>query len=276
MEEHNRSLPSTDHLNIDDIFNALKKMGGTSEENLKDVTWEDLQQCGLPRILARNIANVFRHKSQDVFHRENIPLSTARVEALSYEELLKLYTPLDKGRGTKVANRLKELAGDKPFIAFKSPNEVDVDISVGLLKELLSGLPPLKQVVVNEKVYKLYCVGEREYESLIENPLFPGEALRTNEVCPHLNRSWSKISHRVRQVIYLAYTKTKELLMNDNMGMHTVMDLAEKSENLSTRFPKACLMLQELESTGQAPLLRVRLGATSSKKNDPFGTHVRT
>lgn len=69
VEEHNSHIDDADsesHLSWDDILIKLKKMGGTTEETLREMTWEDIQDCGVPRILARRIANqVFRQNDDE-------------------------------------------------------------------------------------------------------------------------------------------------------------------------------------------------------------------
>ena len=51
-------------LKIDDFFKKLTGLGGSTEDTLAEATWEDLESCGLPRILARKVATIFRGEQQ--------------------------------------------------------------------------------------------------------------------------------------------------------------------------------------------------------------------
>jgi hypothetical protein len=38
----------------------LVKLGGVSDELIRQCSWEELENCGLPRLLARDVAKIFR------------------------------------------------------------------------------------------------------------------------------------------------------------------------------------------------------------------------
>ena len=59
LEAHNNSS-STKSVDVEAFFTNLTNMGGSSEDTLSAASWEDLEECGAPRILARRIATLFR------------------------------------------------------------------------------------------------------------------------------------------------------------------------------------------------------------------------
>lgn len=60
LETHNAATIAP--IDIEAFFRNLTNMGGSSEATLIHVTWEDLEACGAPRILARRIALLFQNK----------------------------------------------------------------------------------------------------------------------------------------------------------------------------------------------------------------------
>jgi hypothetical protein len=42
------------------FIGKLQNAGGLADELLRQCTWEDLENCGLPRLLARKVSKVFR------------------------------------------------------------------------------------------------------------------------------------------------------------------------------------------------------------------------
>jgi hypothetical protein len=43
-----------------EFFEELRKIGGISDSALNHCSWEDLQRCGLPRLLAKHVCEIFR------------------------------------------------------------------------------------------------------------------------------------------------------------------------------------------------------------------------
>src|ERR1019366_3150514 len=51
---------SVKHIDPEHFVDKLVLYGAAAEEMLKFCTWEDLENCGLPRLLAKKVAKVFR------------------------------------------------------------------------------------------------------------------------------------------------------------------------------------------------------------------------
>jgi len=71
LANHNSQIEDT-KLWIDSakIMENLYVAGGTTDYALKACTWDDLVSMGIPRLLARHVADVFRSK-EDVFVLRN-------------------------------------------------------------------------------------------------------------------------------------------------------------------------------------------------------------
>ncbi len=64
INTHNQNLPPELHLNWDEILLKLKKLGGTTSTALQAASWEDVESCGVPRILARQMAKAWREEGK--------------------------------------------------------------------------------------------------------------------------------------------------------------------------------------------------------------------
>ncbi len=274
---HNGRLPDdAERLDWATILKKLKGMGGTTSDALAAVTWEDLQDCGLPRILARQIAAGFRKKNEP----SSKPLKTSAVAALNLRELVGHYDVSGETNSLVAERLVKESKG----LAFLVPNAagdaIDVDRSVELLRELRDGHDPREFVVVDGDPRPVFRVGERLDWLADENPLFPGKML-SGQTCRETDRSWEGVSLETRQIVYLAAAQTGELDNSDLGRCHDILDMVltpDGQTRLRSRCPKAVYALKELTETGNAPTLKIRRkprAGGSSKLNDPFGTHRR-
>jgi len=138
LEAHNRQ--SSTPIDIDSFFLKLSDMGGTTEESLSEATWEDLQECGAPRILARKIASEFRNDEkeddykpfQKVIIEDNDPVK--RALRLTPGELISEYNP--QYPKNPISGRLKALSEGRRFIVFQEDNKIDILASLQLFDEL--------------------------------------------------------------------------------------------------------------------------------------------
>lgn len=77
-------------------------------------------------------------------------------------------------------------------------------------------------------------------------------------------RSWDGITLTVRQILYLAVTKTGELKIEGVEDAHNILDnLSSKQSNeekeswVKSRYPKAYLLFEDLKAGGRIPSLKV-------------------
>ena len=137
IEQHNSKVEDS-QIDFDKFVEKLRNLGGSSDETLKAVTWEDLQECGLPKIMARRISFIFRQDS-DGTSGASAYIAPKKVYALSNKELIERYSPKDVK--SPVGKRLKELSDGKAFIVFNDDGSVNVEASVKLLEDIINCLP---------------------------------------------------------------------------------------------------------------------------------------
>ena len=283
VEEHNSHIDEADsesRLSWDEILIKLKKMGGTTEETLREMTWEDIQDCEVPRILARRIAN-------QVFRRNDKELTADKIAAMSFAELFESYDPSGE-TNSAVRDRLKVESDGRRCIAFDPSDSTKILIlaSVKALRQLKDGLPEqesvyITQSAVNGKILtKLYRIGETPNEFVDENFLYPGKILRDG-ICDNTGRKLTDVPVEAQQIVYLAITVTNEVTVDDVETAHRILDTLECDDPVGkaqSRYGKATLRLQELKLLGNEPKLLLRKNGDPNRSNNPFntGNHVCT
>lgn len=273
IDEHNSNADNA--IVFEDFLKKLKDAGGSSEEALKAASWEDLQECGIPKIMARRLTYLFRQEG-DGTTTKSAYISEKKVAGLSNKELLERYNPKDVKN--PVGKRLKDLSNGYPFIVFGNDNKVLVDASVRLLEDLVNGLPAVATSFVDGRPLPVYGVGNRPDFYVEENPIYPGRILRSNETCDQIGRSWQGVSTDVRQLLYLAI-ETNELDIKTVSDAHDILDrvlLKDSSiDSFRARYPEASKIFDEKSKIGQLPLLKIKVGKRGCAGNNPFGTNTK-
>ena len=274
IEQHNSNV--TDHkVDFDRFVEKLRNMGGSSDEALKAVSWEDLQECGLPKIMARRLSYVFRKDSNDNGSTSSAYISPKKVHSLSRKELVERYDPKDAK--SPVGKKLKDLSEGKAFVIFNDNGTVNVEESVKLLDDLINGLPEVETAFVATRPFPVYKIGDRLDAYAEENPLYPGRALRSEETCDQTGRSWKGVAQDVRQLLYIAVQTSRELNVRTAADASDVLDKVMAQDctldSLRSRYPHASKQYDGLLKVGSLPRLKIKLGGSSnSKSNNPFGS----
>jgi hypothetical protein len=282
LDQHNSQVPAltaasdlkAGRVDLDSFFSNLAQAGGTNEHTLAQCTWEDLQEFGLPKLLARQVATIFRKEAKK---EEKPVLKKSKVEVMTVGELIAHYEP--RNPASIVTDKLKHLLGNTRFLVFNDDGSVNVEVSTKLAQEILDEYPDREHYFANGESSKTYRIGERPDQSFDENPLYPGRILRPDGDCDQTNRSWNGVSLETKQIIYLAVAQTKEIVINSINDAHNIMDLVVgKSDNdvlkhtIRQRFSKAAAVLKEMYNQGRAPVLKIfKKVAENGKKNNPFG-----
>jgi hypothetical protein len=276
LEAHNSK--STKPIDIVAFFNNLTDMGGSSEDTLSAASWEDLEECGAPRILARRIATLFRGDQpqgqvQKVILEESDPDKLAK--AMTPSQLLDAYDP--KQLKTPVAERLKFFSEGKKFIVFNDDDTVNKEVSLRLLNELDDHGEMLTYIGADGSIRFTYSVGERPDQVTNEHPLFPGVALRNG--MSSVGCDWDKVDWRTKRILYLAVTETHEIDMSKTHELD-IYDLAingATAKMVDRRCIEATKLYLEREKLENLPSLRVLLGKKMTKAeyetlraNNPF------
>lgn len=271
VESHNQNVDESDKINFEDFMTKLRKMGGTYDAALSAISWEDLEKCGLPRIMSRQVSGIFR-KANGGDGKPSVYVSEKKAQAMSIKELFERYDSRDIENA--VGKRLKGLAKKQPCVVFKGDESVNVDESTKCLQAIRDNYPPVTSVIVDGKPHNVYKIGERIDNYAEENPLYDGRPLRPGGVCDQTNRSWEGVPLNVRQLLYLAIMETEELSIESLDNAHNALDLAVAKDAetiIRQRYNDASLMFDEKEKEGELPNLRIKLGAKGGKKsNDPF------
>jgi hypothetical protein len=270
--KHNEQLDEAERISVPKFEAALKKAGGTTEDTLRECTWEDLEDCGLPKILARKIAQLFRAASEVSSDTDSKYVSARKAEKMHPLYLLQNLELTDPD--SAVAKRLKDLSKGKRFLVVKPDGSVDADASLQELQLLQRGYNERERIMVNNVPVELRTIGYRPASQADENPIYRGLALRPDGMCDQTNRSWSQVPLVVRQLVYVALHDTRELRVGTIDEAHNIIDRSIAPDAIVTlrnRYPKASIRLDELEQSGNAPRLKVSIGGSATNaKQDPF------
>lgn len=282
VSDHNSAL-SGDSPKIvwETVVSKIKESGGTTDASLREMTWEDLQLCGLPRVLARQIANqVFRKSDEPAVIAK--PLTSGRVTMMTLAECFSLYDITGESNAPITDRLLKESKGLR-CVVLNEDGSVNAQHSATALREIKDGLSDRDVFTDKGKVYRVVKVGERPDVYFDENPLMPGQPLRSG-TCDRSNRSWDNITQNVRQLLYIAVTQTKELTIMSVDDIHRILDSlkalapSDALQYVLERYPRANIRFMDLQQTNQLPMLKIKSGySKNGGSNDPFySKHVRT
>jgi len=276
IENHNKM--STNKVDIEKFIECLKNAGATTDEALQVVSFEDLEECCVPKILAKLIAKVFRKESLLLTEEVKVkPISEKKALSMTIADLLKAYDP--KESDNPVGQRLHNITGGEPCIAFDNSGQVMQDVSLKEVNSLRNGFAAREYTRVNGVPVKLYAIGEKFEFLMDENPLYAGSPLRDNE-CEQTGISWESIPHLIRVLLALAVNHTSELKIDQISDAHNIFDLIINSKNaeklLRQRFPKTSLLYDEMDKLGTLPKLKLTHIIVDSqlpsynKKQNPF------
>lgn len=270
IDAHNANLPVGEgRISSESFESKLKKLGGTTEDALRECTWEDLEECGLPRILARKVATLFRAKTSTLAE-EDLSIDPNVVARMTAAQLLSHFDR--KEPDSPVGKRLHELSKGRRFIILTDAGTINVQASVNELEQLRRGYTEREFVRIGDGDYRTFRVNDRKAEMADENPIYRNRPLRPNGDCDQTNRSWLGVSDVVRALVYLGVNVTGEIKVRDIDDAHSVLDKAVSADAeklLRQRYTKTALKYDELKETGDLPKLKIVLSA-SQVRNDPF------
>jgi hypothetical protein len=283
VQQHNEAVGGEGKpgfINPDAFISCVKASGGTSEKRLADLSHEDLLACmpshivnGVevkPRVLAKDIAKVFRSNQQKVAEDAGKrPVSTKKAEKMTPRELVEAFDPEDYSN--PVGERLAVISKGEKFIVYSEGRLVDVDTTFKLLTEIKAGYPGRDDVDVNGAVKKVYRIGELPENYADENPLYRDRPLRPDGTCDQTGRSWEGVDLAVRQLVRVAMD-TGELRVTHETA-HDILDMVMEPNplaNLRKRYRKASVRFDELAKTGDLPKLMISLGEGGSESINPF------
>jgi len=263
IEQYNTTSDDTGKkVDIDAFLKKLTEIGATNEDTLRAATFEDFEDAGLPRLIARRAAEIARA----TLAGEKPYVSQKSAQRMSIEELVRAYDPCEAIDGP-VTTRLKTITRGQRSLVLEADGSVNLPLTLKLTREVIDGLAE-REVVDDETgtPVRVYTFGERVGRILDENPAFPGEPLRPDGTCQRTDLDWSKISESDRQLVYLVVVRG----IRSEQNACDLHDLAVRGM-LRKRYKKMHADLLDARKLGKAPSLKVTLGPpTRGSSNDPF------
>jgi hypothetical protein len=281
IEEHNSK--SSVKVNVIEFKEKLITLGGTTEDLLKEMKFEDIGDNNVPVLLARRIARIFRtdiSKDEDIDDGSGRVVSLKKADQMTYRDLLGNYNPADPE--SYVGKRLKRLSQGQPFIVYDNTGKVIVEQSFDLLTDVINGRPGIDTIMLSDIPWAVYRVGERPNHYFDENPLIPGSPLRSGETCEETKESWKDIELEVRQLLRLAVL-SGEVDKKDFFDIIIRARGMKNAENdafvfFSRKYKSAALKFKDLQDLGQLPTLKMKstFHTNKSKANSPFYLYQHT
>ena len=191
-----------------------------------------------------------------------------RIDDADTALLLPLYDPAKAS--DPVTNVLKKRFGDKKLIAFTDDGKVAIQETLRYISDVEQGYPEAESgaIMVNGRLTELWAVGTKPERMVEEDPLFPGKPLRDG--CSIVNgRNWSKVDHNTRQFVRVIVDLGHINVDNRDAVLRLLERATEKT--LGDAYPEAELEYRKLAKKDALPKLKVELGSTATKSNNPFG-----
>jgi len=286
ISQHNKAVGGEGKpgfVNSETFIQCIKASGGTSEERLADLSHEDLLACmpeqesdftGVrPRVLAKEIAGLFRSKQAKQSVDVQRPVSSKKMERMTAKELVESFDPEDSG--SPIGKRLAEISKGQKFLVYSDARIVDVETTFKILMEIKSGFPGRDNIDVGGFVKKVYNLGELPENYADENPLYRNRPLRPDGTCDQLGRSWEGVDLAIRQFIRVAMN-VGELNVTHETS-HNILDLALEEDafkKLQKRYRKAAVEFDQLSKTSLLPILKISLVGVHSTRPFAYGKKV--
>lgn len=272
-------------VNVDEFLRKLAEFFGyqsadqISVEDLEAATWEDLQECGLPRGKARLIStNIFRGEdktSKEQVIKVDISNDPEKHAAtLTGPQLVDYYDP--DNHTNPYGERLKKITEGRRCLVFNKDGSLNREITKQLVDELLNQYPEREEVAVAGLPTRVLSVGERPDRYADENPCQPGKPLRPDGVSDN-GCEWGKVPVEIRQLVYLA-VKRGDVNADDEADVYEKVEGKTFADVVKRPwFRKAAVEFQEREKLNTLPQLKLRLGRgnAAGRPNNPFTTGHR-
>ena len=265
LEQHNSVVGTGNPGTVDPVkFTAnLKSLGGTSEEALSKLRWENILQCLSatlapntaiqPEQLARDIASLFRSE-ETLSSDKPAYVGPKKVRQMTVRQLVEHFDPEEPK--SEVGKRLSGIVGKSPCIVFEKHGSrtVDVDATYGLVNEIKGGFParhPAKGEIwaivdvrgTARPAYPIGCLPENFAE---ENPLYPGRPLRPDGTCDQTQRSWNGVAIKIRQ--FLRVGLGDEIKVSRLEDAHNLLDIVLQTDaltKLQQRYPQTKIKFEQ-------------------------------
>lgn len=263
IDGYNTLVDDDKKIDANKFIGRLKSNGCVTEDAIVNyVTWEDIENCGIPKILAKQIATeAFRCNITAV-----AGFSHGSIDQLSPSSLLDRCDPQDKN--CPYSKRLNELAEGKRFVVYNKDGSLNREVTLMIL-DRLEDFPNLEHYSLDSGPTAVHKIGVKIDTIVDEDPFRPGKPLMPNGFSIG-GIDWSAISMYHKQLVHI--------IMRGNDGANqNEYDLAESCRNvtITKKFPSYVVMLDDMIKRGVEPKLRIHHNDSSkntkqNKLNDPF------
>lgn len=224
-------------IKVKSIEEILKKAKYTTDEQLCNLTLNDISKLGIPRHLCSHFRHVFNGQ---------YGMMRGHVISLTYTEMLKFYDPYYH-HNIALTNHLKKISGNKRFIKFNEDLRVDYTKSARQLSKLID---------TDEEFPDSKSVGEKPDNIIAINFMFP-ELELDNYKCTITGYNHRTIPSEIKLILHLAI-KNGEIECDDKKDAENIIRILDSQDPLSkvqSLFSKSAIELHKLFNLGKAPLL---------------------
>ena len=269
LSEFNKSLGegSKAAVDIDQVMDNLLDMGAGVDLVAKELSFEDIAACGVPKSIARAIAKLWRGEDQPKsvaaqsavaavsgFGGGNIgdlALAFGNVSALNDRVLLSNYHPTD--RDDIVAELTKRSKGRK-FLVFvdKATMVIDLEASLANLQMVKQGVD-VGETIIREDgtMARLYASGEVPDAVLSICPVHRTHIVGPNGFCPKCSRNWGLMSTELYELAYLQAKEVWGKIPEATDPRMQMLFMAVKNGPDDQYWSEAKMFREEYRSSGQ-------------------------
>lgn len=278
LEQRIQSFSETTGLSVETTRDALKKLGiddstdATTErsltllENRDFLSFADLCEVFIDTKLITKpvlrmgipvLAGTTDSPSTEVSTEEKLISTLSQmaensktIDKMTDRELLEKYSERD----SRIAKELAERTKGKPCIVFDFGDNVNIEVSLELIKLTKTSPKTISTYPVRGKLHKVYRAGFYPEKPLEESPFYSGEIL-VNGYCEKSDTDWSNHSTESRILARLQVSIMKNISESD------YRDIFETSLNVDTfrkKYRKAAMCYDELNEADALPKLKIR------------------
>jgi len=265
---------------VEEFTEAVKKMGGVSVELLAKATWEDFESgLGVPRLIAKGLADVFRSKDKTVAEGREEVLTIKAHKPMTDWPVEMVVADLDPTKPNSPES--KELArrfGARPILVFDANGVFDFTGTCRMIERAERDEPETDLYSYpNGVVVTVYAVGFGPFRLKDACPFHPDTPLIDGR-CYKCQAEWGGFAKDVRQVIF--YVGQSGFIRGDNRAqvhelfgrMVSASGPADQMSWLGTMYPEAMKEYREAKAHGTVVPLTLDLGTNGkAKRDDPFG-----
>lgn len=274
LTQFNTHIDEDARVDVEGVVKKLRTSGATTDEALKACSWEDIKDCGVPVLLAKQAAKIFRGKVEESAPTDSTAALVEMlkgVDKMEIEELVQKYDPA-KPKSPVAVELSKRFANTKPLV-FTVEGEFDREATLERMRQIEQGLP-----VEDTHFYKkgglvpAYAVGQGPSKIFDLCPIEKTILLSSQSSQLHLD--WSSVDRRTRQLVAIAAEKEGLTVAKRTECKALWRAAKEGFDTVAEEYPEAAMEFRSRETLGTLPTLTTdnpRYNPVTSKPQNPFG-----